>query len=169
MDKRIELVRTIIESPFAGNVVRNLRYVRACMRDAFMRGEAPFASHALYTQEGVLDDNHPEERELGIWGGFMYREVCPRSAFYLDYGMSGGMQHGFDHALKHHVEIVLRGFLEGAHNPAVSLKWDLTKSADPVYHVWVPCVDRSLMGRGDSVFAAFDDLRSKHYPRALRG
>lgn len=43
----------IIESPFAGDVVRNLRYLRACMRDCLRRGEAPYASHALYTQPGV--------------------------------------------------------------------------------------------------------------------
>lgn len=54
MDSRMILV--IIESPYAGDVDRNLEYLRAAMRDCLKRGEAPFASHALYTQPGVLDD-----------------------------------------------------------------------------------------------------------------
>lgn len=39
--------RVIIESPYHGNVERNLRYLRACLRDSLLRGEAPFASHGL--------------------------------------------------------------------------------------------------------------------------
>ncbi len=53
--------RVIIESPFAASngysVEENLAYLRAAMRDCLKRGEAPFASHGLYTQPGVLDDD----------------------------------------------------------------------------------------------------------------
>ena len=55
--------RVIIESPYAGDVERNVRYARAAMADCLKRGEAPFASHLLYTQEGVLDDDIPGERQ----------------------------------------------------------------------------------------------------------
>jgi hypothetical protein len=55
----------VVESPYAGDVTRNLEYARAAMADCLARGEAPFASHALYTQIGVLDDTKPEERKLG--------------------------------------------------------------------------------------------------------
>jgi hypothetical protein len=48
--------RVILESPFAGDVERNLRYARAALRDSLHRGEAPLASHLLYTQPGVLLD-----------------------------------------------------------------------------------------------------------------
>ena len=51
--------RVIIESPFAGDVDRNLRYARAAMRDCLLRGESPYASHLLYTQPGVLNDDIP--------------------------------------------------------------------------------------------------------------
>ena len=40
--------RVIVESPYAGDVERNIAYVRAAMRDCLMRGEAPLASHLLY-------------------------------------------------------------------------------------------------------------------------
>ncbi len=57
--------RVIIESPYAGDVETNVRYARACVRDSLLHGEAPIASHLLYTQEGVLRDEVPEERRWG--------------------------------------------------------------------------------------------------------
>lgn len=90
--------RVIIESPYAGDVERNLRYLRACMRDCLLRGEAPFASHGLYTQPGVLDDDIPAERHRGITAGFAWRAVADCTVVYDDLGVTGGMQTGIDHA-----------------------------------------------------------------------
>lgn len=56
----------IVESPYSGDIERNLCYARAALKDCFDRGEYPFASHLLYTQKDVLDDNIPEQRQLGI-------------------------------------------------------------------------------------------------------
>lgn len=53
-----------LESPYAGDVARNRMYARRAMLDCLRHGEAPFASHLLYTQ--VLDDTIPEDRELGM-------------------------------------------------------------------------------------------------------
>ena len=86
------MVRVIIESPYAGDIERNLRYLRACMKDALARGEAPYASHALYTQPGVLDDNDAAERRLGIDAGFEWWLTAERIVFYTDLGWSNGMQ-----------------------------------------------------------------------------
>ena len=88
----------IIESPFAGDVEKNLRYARAAMADCIRRGEAPYASHALYTQPGVLDDDKPEERATGILAGFAWAEVAAARVVYGDLGTSRGMQAGIDHA-----------------------------------------------------------------------
>jgi hypothetical protein len=44
----------------------NVTYARASVRDTLLRGEAPIASHLLYTQAGVLRDNVAGEREQGI-------------------------------------------------------------------------------------------------------
>lgn len=90
--------RVIIETPYAGDVVRNLRYLRACMRDCLNKGDAPFASYGLYTQEGVLDDTVPAEREHGIAAGFEWRKVAEATVVYTDLGISGGMQYGIAHA-----------------------------------------------------------------------
>lgn len=86
--------RVVVESPYAGDVQRNLRYLRACMRDCILRGEAPYASHGLYTQEGVLDDDKPIERIMGIEAGFSWGLVAEKSVFYTDLGMSKGMEYG---------------------------------------------------------------------------
>lgn len=84
----------IVESPFAGDVKRNLRYLRACLRDCLMRGEAPYASHGLYTQSDVLDDGSPLDRTLGIEAGFAWKRVADASVFYTDLGISRGMELG---------------------------------------------------------------------------
>jgi hypothetical protein len=86
--------RVIVETPFAGDVPRNLRYLRACMRDCLKRDEAPFASHAIYTQPGVLDDGDTDERNDGIHAGFQWRGVADATIVYTDLGTSGGMKSG---------------------------------------------------------------------------
>lgn len=84
----------ILESPFAGDIERNIRYARRCLRDSLLRGEAPIASHLLYTQPGVLDDNIPSERQHGIDAGLAWKEVAECSVVYTDHGISTGMQYG---------------------------------------------------------------------------
>jgi len=89
----------ILESPYAGDVEANVAYARRCVRDSLSRGEAPIASHLLYTQPGVLDDDVPEEREKGIRAGLAWREVAQGSVVYTDRGMSKGMEYGVAAAL----------------------------------------------------------------------
>lgn len=126
------MILTVIESPYAGDVTRNLAYVRACMRAVLLEGGAPLASHALYTQEGVLDDTVPEERALGIEAGFVIGDAmlagaimeaatkefftgtnehggraldvarAHRVVFFIDLGWSLGMKRGLDRATKRH-------------------------------------------------------------------
>lgn len=81
----------ILESPYAGEVEQNVAYARRAMHDCLQRGEAPIASHLLYTQPGVLDDEVPAERALGIEAGLAWRAVAHKAVFYVDRGWSGGM------------------------------------------------------------------------------
>ena len=94
------MILVLIESPFAGDVPRNLSYLRAAMRDCLTRGEAPYASHALYTQPGVLDDDIPEERALGIEAGLLWGAQASKTVMYTDCGMSRGMKYGIERAEK---------------------------------------------------------------------
>lgn len=84
----------IIESPFAGDVEANVEYARRCVRDSLLRGEAPIASHLLYTQPGILNDDIPEERKHGIDAGLAWRAVAQASIVYIDRGISTGMKYG---------------------------------------------------------------------------
>lgn len=88
----------IIESPYQGDVARNECYLDACLLDSLRRGEAPFASHGLYTRPGVLRDSEPGERELGIQAGFAFRNVAARTIVYTDLGISDGMRRGIEDA-----------------------------------------------------------------------
>ena len=99
---------TIIESPYAGDVARNLRYARAALRDSLLRGEAPIASHCLYTQPGVLDDTLPDERRRGIAAGHAWMEVAQCVAVYGDLGISEGMRQGVAEAEARKVPVVYR-------------------------------------------------------------
>jgi hypothetical protein len=91
--------RVILESPFAGNLIQrwlNRRYARRCLHDCLKRGEAPFASHLLYTQPGVLRDGMALEREQGIRAGLIWGEQAQATVVYVDRGISAGMLRGMD-------------------------------------------------------------------------
>ena len=64
------------------------------MCDSLARGEAPFASHLLYTQDGILDDAIPEYREAGMRCGFAWAGRADLTAVYADRGISEGMAAG---------------------------------------------------------------------------
>ena len=88
----------IVESPFAGDIEGNQEYARKCLRDCFMRGEFPFASHLLYTQKGILEDKIPEERRLGIEAGLQWGRNAEATIVYTDLGISNGMKQGIERA-----------------------------------------------------------------------
>jgi hypothetical protein len=108
----------ILESPYAGrgswwgarlwDRIQNVRYARACLRHSLKAGEAPIASHLLYTQPGVLDDDVPDERKLGIDAGLAWRAVAEGSIVYIDRGMTKGMRYGIDAALASGRRVVYR-------------------------------------------------------------
>jgi hypothetical protein len=63
-----------VVSPYAGNVAENVaaavRYCRKVIDDGYM----PVAGHLLYPQ--ILDDNDPEERDLGLLFGLALLRTC---------------------------------------------------------------------------------------------
>ena len=97
----------VLETPYKGlgtlvegDIEKNIEYAKKCMRDSFMRGEYPFASHLLYTQKGILDDDIPEERTLGIEAGLSWVKNAEATIVYTDLGISNGMKHGIERAEK---------------------------------------------------------------------
>lgn len=104
----------VLESPYGGDIDRNVRYARACLRDSIMRGESPIASHLLYTQPEVLRDEVPDERELGIKAGLAWQRVAATSVVYTDMGISPGMAFGIEQAKLHGIPVELRSLPDWA-------------------------------------------------------
>ena len=94
----------ILESPYASptleGIEENLEYARRCLRDSLFRGEAPLASHLLYTQDGVLHDTIPEERFIGIEAGLAWGVKADATVVYTDLGISPGMEQGIARAFR---------------------------------------------------------------------
>lgn len=87
-----KIKRIAIESPFAGDVPRNIRYAIAAMRHVMKQGHAPFASHLLYTIP--LDDTDEIQRKLGMRFGFAHADACEERWVFFDHGISSGMKAG---------------------------------------------------------------------------
>lgn len=90
----------IMESPFRADnreqLLENVMYARRCLKDCLDRGEAPIASHLLYTQ--VLDDADPKQRQRGIESGLAWMRVAHASVIYTDLGISEGMRKAIEMA-----------------------------------------------------------------------
>lgn len=90
----------ILESPYRNVDAKeqeiNIRYLQACIRDCLKHGEAPFASHQMYTS--ALKDAVFLDRELGIDAGFQWHFAAEKMVVYEDRGISEGMTRGISHA-----------------------------------------------------------------------
>lgn len=91
---------TIIESPFAGEVARNQLYLKRAILHSLSLNETPFASHGFFPQ--FLDDTDPVQRKLGISLGYRFYAFSRLVVFYLDYGISPGMQQALDYLIENH-------------------------------------------------------------------
>lgn len=98
--------RVVIESPFAGDLRSNEQYLQAAMKHSLSLGEAPFASHRLYTW--VLEDQLESERITGMMAGFSWMQSAELVAVYQDLGISPGMVRGMEMADKFGLPIEFR-------------------------------------------------------------
>ena len=103
-----EMPLVIIESPYAGDVDTNIKFARACMRDSLNRGEAPFAMHLLYTQEQILNDDIPKERDWGIEAGLAWGKHASKTVVYTNLGITSGMDLGIQRAIEEGREVEYR-------------------------------------------------------------
>ena len=63
-----------VASRYAGDVERNTAFALNCCRRVIDEGCMPIASHIPYPQ--MLDDNNPDEREMGLMFGLALLAVC---------------------------------------------------------------------------------------------
>jgi hypothetical protein len=87
--------RVIVETPYRATDVytvdQHMEYLKAAMADCVRRGESPMASHHLLPG-GILDDDTPYERQLGIRCGIAWGDVADAIIVYSDLGVSSGMK-----------------------------------------------------------------------------
>lgn len=88
------MIRCVVESPYAGDIERNIEYAKKCVTWCIKNAYAPICSHLLFTQPGILNDNDHFERVLGISCGLQWLRVSEKQIFFVDYGMSEGMNKG---------------------------------------------------------------------------
>lgn len=105
--------KVLVESPFGSDddeiVKRNIRYLRQCLHDCFINyNEAPFASHGLYTLDGVLDDRIKEQRSMGIEAGLIWGKEADYTVVYTDFGITKGMRLGIERARKENRKVYFR-------------------------------------------------------------
>ena len=105
----------IIESPYAGNIAENVAYAKRCVHDCLSRGESPIISHLLFTQPGILHDDDPEDRRLGIDAGHAWYRVADACVVYTDKGTSPGMRQGIEIAQLRKVPVEYRVLPEVSH------------------------------------------------------
>ena len=99
----------ILESPFHNDdpveKEKNITYARMCVRYCLLMGWSPLASHLLHTQPGILDDQTPEERRLGIRAGLEWLRGADATVVFTDRGISSGMCQGIRAALRRGVPV----------------------------------------------------------------
>lgn len=102
--QEVDFIKVVLESKFSAPDIRGLvfnkKFALASMRDCFLRGEAPYASHVIYAQTHILDDFVASERALGMHAGFLWGDLAVKTVVYTDLGISSGMQMGIEHAEK---------------------------------------------------------------------
>jgi len=160
----------VIESPYAGKddieVERNLMYLRACLRDSLMRGEAPYASHGLYTQPGVLDDNVPEERRLGMHAGKWIGQHMDWTVVYDDFGISPGMEDALNYK-KNGYQYETRQI-----DPDVVediKRWEQNKRGSKKAHEeYDAAIDRFWIGYSKKMMESEDSEKQSRYRRRFR-
>ena len=78
-----------VASPYAGDIERNTEFAKKACRFVMNEGYAFFAPHLLYPQ--VLDEDNPDERQLGLNMGKEILGWCDELWVFGD-TVSPGMQ-----------------------------------------------------------------------------
>lgn len=99
----MKLIIADVESPYSAKTDdlfrRNILYARMACRWSLLNGYCPYASHLFFTQPGILDDDKPNERTLGINAGkLLIRDTATHTLVFQDLGISSGMEFGIEHA-----------------------------------------------------------------------
>lgn len=88
--------RVYVASPYAGDTVKNTEAAIGYCRRVIDEGYMPIASHILYAASGMLRDDDPTERDLGLMFGLALLKLCDEVWVFGD--PSPGMRQEIDEA-----------------------------------------------------------------------
>lgn len=106
-----------IESPYSGDIDRNVRYLMLCKLDSMVRGEMPCSSHCDMTQHPAKLDYYVSDyedewdiynREQAIEISQSLRSMCEKTLFYTDLGLSRGMKEGIEFCKENDIKYEMR-------------------------------------------------------------
>ena len=122
MKKKISLKKNqvskkliFVSSKLRGDMENNMKLAECLCRIVALRGFVPIAPHIIFTR--FLDDNSPNERELGLSCGLELLKLCHEMWVFNfaesdDSGISTGMQLEIDLAKKLNIPNKYLGPLE---------------------------------------------------------
>ena len=103
----------MIESPYSGDIDRNIRYLALCSFDAgVIHDECAYASHGLMTQhpraKNFFVSDYDEKwdvltRDSAIQMSQRIRHRCDKTVFYTDLGWSSGMKAAKKYCEEHNI------------------------------------------------------------------
>ncbi len=105
----------ILESPYSGNIQRNIAYAQRCMADSRENhGEIPIVPHLLWTQHHLHPTHFVSDysekytlkncgRDVSIKQIEIFRQKADKIVFYVDYGFSKGMEYGLFHCKRNKI------------------------------------------------------------------
>jgi hypothetical protein len=108
---------TFIESPYSGKIDRNVRYLKLCKYDSYVRNEMPCSSHDDMTQHPIKSDFYVSDyekkwdiytREEAINASHFLRKLCNKTVFYIDLGWSSGMKSALEYCKKNNLQYEIR-------------------------------------------------------------
>lgn len=87
-------------SPYAGDTEKNTKAAIGYCRRVIDEGYMPVASHILYAASGMLKDDDPAERDLGLMFGLALLKLCDEVWVFGD--PSPGMKQEIEEAKRLH-------------------------------------------------------------------
>lgn len=108
----------MIESPYSGDIDRNVRYLQLAMADAMLNhNECPYASHIGMTMHARASKYYCSDydekwnlltREQAIRLSHNIRHRCDFTVFYVDRGWSTGMKAALEYCTKNQLPYEIR-------------------------------------------------------------
>jgi len=127
----------LVESPYSGDIPRNITYAQRAMEYLRSKKMTVFVSHMLWTQHSQAPDYYVSDfdskydipnggREESLNQLEDIRRECDKVYFFEDYGWSSGMKAGLDHCKKEGIpyEVLTIGKKDSDHHrkPAMAPK-----------------------------------------------